>query len=392
MESSPSNKRNIYLLGLVSFINDTGSKMILPVLPLFITSIGGSGIAVGLVGGLGETIAALFKVFAGNLSDRINKRKPFVFFGYGVAAFAKLLLAIASIWQHTLILRSIERLGKGIRQPARDALIASSTRKETRGKGFGIHRAFDSGGAILGSLLALSLFWFFNFNFREIFLFAGIISLFSLVPIFFVKERKGEPNKSEILNLRISLKSLPKNLKAFIVVASIFALANFSYMFFILRSEQFFSKELAIAIPILMYAIYNTIATSFAIPAGILSDRIGRKKVLLLGYSLFAIVSLSFIYANSFLAIAVLFFLYGLFFALVDANERAFVSDLAPEEFRATALGTFHASTGLALLPASVIAGLLLDTFGFAATFLYGFALALAAVLLFVLFDRLNLL
>ena len=386
------SKRNIYLLGLVSFINDTGSKMILPILPLFIKSLDGSGLAIGLVGGLGETIAALLKVFAGHISDKIGKRKPFVFFGYGIAAIAKLLLAVAGVWPHVLILRSIERLGKGVRQPARDALLAASTTKKARGRGFGIHRAFDSGGAILGSLLALTLFWFLDFNFRQIFLFAGIISLLSLLPAFFVREGNLDAKREKAPAVSISLKSLPRNLEAFILIASIFALANFSYMFFILRSEQFFLKELAVVMPILMYAIYNTIATSFAVPAGILSDKIGRKKVLLFGYALFALVSLAFIYVSSLIMMALLFFLYGLFFAFVDASERAFVSDMAPKEICATALGTFQAATGLALLPASVIAGLLWDSFGFTATFFYGFLLALIAVLLFIIFDRLNLL
>jgi len=195
VKSDSSNKRNIYLLGLVSFINDTGSKMILPILPLFINSLGGSGLVIGLVGGLGETIAALLKVFAGHLSDKVGKRKPFVFFGYGIAAIAKLLLAIATIWPHVLILRSVERLGKGVRQPARDALLAASTTKKTRGKGFGIHRAFDSGGAILGSSLALILFWSFNFNFKQIFIFAGIISLLSLLPAFFIRESRCDTKR-----------------------------------------------------------------------------------------------------------------------------------------------------------------------------------------------------
>ncbi|MCD6247544.1 MAG: MFS transporter [Candidatus Diapherotrites archaeon] len=391
-QSKIPSKRNIYLLGLVSFINDIGSKMILPILPLFVKSLGGSGLAVGLIGGLGETIAALLKVFAGHISDKIGKRKPFVFFGYGIAAIAKLLLGIATVWPHVLILRSIERLGKGVRQPARDALLAASTTKKARGRGFGIHRAFDSGGAILGSLLALILFWSFGFGFREIFIFAGLISMFSLLPAVFIKEPSENLKRRKAVVLSISLRSLPRNLKAFILIASIFALANFSYMFFILRSEQFFTKELAVVMPILMYAIYNTIATCFAVPAGVLSDKVGRKRVLIFGYALFALVSLSFIYVNSLITMMLLFFLYGLFFAFVDANERAFVSDMAPKEIRATALGTFQAATGLALLPAGVIAGLLWDSFGFTATFFYGFLLALIAVLMFIIFDRLNLL
>ena len=385
------DRLNIYLLGLVSFINDIGSKMVLAVLPLFIHAIGGTGVAIGLVGGLGETIASLFKVFAGHLSDKWKKRKPFVFAGYGLAAFSKLLLAFATTWPLVLVLRSAERFGKGIRQPARDALLAASTTKQTRGKGFGIHRALDSGGAILGSVLVLILFWCFGFGFRQVFLIAGIVSFFSLVPLFLVKEEKFF-RKRQTEKLTLTLSSFPTVLKAFILVASVFALANFSYMFFILRSQQFFAKGFATVMPILMYVIYNSVATLFAVPAGILSDTFGRKKVLAIGYLLFSLTSLAFIYVNSLLTMSILFFFYGLFFAFVDANERAFVSDIANEKLRATALGVFHASTGLALLPASIIAGLLLDLFGFTATFLYGFSVSLFTVLLFAVLSKLKIL
>jgi len=378
------NRRNVLLLGLVSFINDTGSKMVLPVLPLFLQSLGGSGLAVGLIGGVGETIAAFFKVFSGNFSDRIGRRKPFVLVGYAISALSKFLLAFSVAWPHVLLLRSTERLGKGLRQSPRDALLASSTERSVRGKGFGIHRALDSGGAVLGSLAVLFLFWFFAVEFRSIFLIAGIISFVSLLPIFIVREKKFAQSTKA---LRVSLRALPSSLRVFIFIATIFAFANFSYMFFVLRSSEFFSGSLGVVIPIAMYAVFQLVSTIFAVPAGMLSDRIGRKKVLFFGYFLFSIVCFGFVFFNSFNSFVFLFFLYGVFFAFVDATERAFVSDLVSEGTRGTALGTFQAFTGLAMLPGGIIAGFAWDFFGSNATFVYGAIVSLLAVVLLWIFS-----
>ncbi len=385
MTRGKQSTRNIYLLGLVSFVNDTSSKIILPVLPLFISALGGNGLVLGLVGGIGETIASLFKIVSGILSDRFKRRKPFVFLGYFIASLSKLLLAFAGTWVGVLALRSAERLGKGLRQAPRDALLAASTTKENRGRGFGIHRALDSGGAVLGSLLALAMFWFLGFSFQHIFLTAGAIAFLSLVPVLFVRESSQTMHSKK---LRISFSALSKKLRIFIVIATVFALANFSYMFFVMRSREFFSAELAVIVPIAMYAVYNLVATLFAVPAGILSDKVGRKKVLIAGYSLFALTCIGFVFLGSLEAFVFLFFLYGVFFALVDATERAFVSDLSSQETRGTALGTFQAFTGLAALPSGIIAGVLWDSVGGSATFAFGAGLSLLAVALFLFFSK----
>ncbi|MFH1234043.1 MAG: MFS transporter [Candidatus Diapherotrites archaeon] len=389
MAGNPKIHRNIYLLGIVSFINDTASKMILPILPLFIQSMGGGGLAFGLVDGIGEAVAAIFKIFSGNLSDRLGKRKPFVFFGYLFASISKLLLAFASSWPLVLVLRSCERLGKGARESPRDALIAESTSIENRGAGFGIHRAFDSGGAVLGSALALVLYWLFGFSFAAIFLVAGIISFVSIAPLFAVREKKA---KVKTASLKIGFSALPKNLQAFILVATIFAFANFSYMFFVMGSSMPLPAGLAVVVPIALYALYNLVSAVFAVPAGILSDKIGRKKVLIAGYSLFSLTCAGFIFLDSPWAFAVLFFVYGLFFAFVDATEKALVSDLARPELKGTALGTFQAFTGIASLPAGIIAGLLWDSFGHVSVFAYGAAVSFFAVALLAAFSAKRLL
>jgi MFS family permease len=376
----PNNRRNIVLLGLVSFINDTSSKIILPVLPLFIKELGGSGMAIGIISGVSDSVASLFNMFAGYWSDRAGKRKGFVFGGYFVSAIAKLLFAFASLWQHVLLLRIAERLGKGVRSAPRDALLASSTNNLNRGRGFGVHRAMDSGGAVLGTLVAFVLFWYLGMSLSQMFIIAGIIGFTSLVPLLFVKEKD---NTVRCNHYRFNLQQLSPTLKKFILVTFLFALANFSYMFFVLHSQGAFQGKLSVGIPILLYALYNLAYTLFAIPAGILSDRIGRRNVLLAGYALFALVCLGFIIADSLAMYLLLFVLYGLNYALVNANERAYVSDLAEQPARGIALGSYHTATSLAALPAGLIAGLLWDkdpiyTFSFGALF------ALAAVIVLV--------
>ena len=372
------NQRNIILLGAVSFLNDIASKIILPILPLFIKEIGGGGIAIGLVSGVGESIASLFKMLAGFLSDKFGKRKPFGFIGYLISAISKLFFAFTHSWPQVLFLRSCERFGKGIRSAPRDAILAVSSPKEKRGENFGIHRAMDSGGAVLGAIIAFVLFWYMGFGFRKIFLVAGIFAFLALLPLIFVKEKKQE---SKEISLKIGLKNLPKNLRIFIIIATLFALGNFSYMFFVLKSQDYFSGKFAIGIPILLYILYNTSYTLFAVPAGILSDKIGRRKVLLLGYALFGLVCLGFVFAKSITMFVLLFIIFGLNYALVNANQRAFVSDLSKEDFRGTALGTFHMAISLATLPAGLIAGVLFDL-NPVFPFIYGTIISLLTVIL----------
>ncbi|MDI6859450.1 MAG: MFS transporter, partial [Methanocellales archaeon] len=298
-------------------------------------------------------------------------------------ATSKMLLAFSLIWQHVFVLRSLERAGKGLRTAPRDAIIADSAL--ARGKAFGIHRAMDTGGAILGSILAFALFWFFNLDFRTIFLIAAAIAFLALAPLLFVKERKREGG---IQSMKISFKELPRSFHLFVIIAMLFALGNFSYMFFILRAQQFFQARMSVALPILLYVWFNIIYTTFSIPSGALSDRVGRKNVLTLGYSLFGVTCMGFALSPSLLSLIALFGLYGLVYALVDGNQRAFASDFVAEELRGTALGTFHAAIGLATLPASLIAGLLWDFVGSTAPFYYGCVLSLVSTGLFVVFVK----
>lgn len=374
---------NVLLLGVVSFLNDLSSEMIMPILPMFITALGGSGLVVGLIGGLRDSISSVLKVFCGYWSDRAGKRKIFVSSGYLVSSFFKLFLAFSKTWQHVLIFAGLERVGKGLRTAPRDAIISDSMPGK-RGRGFGVHRAFDTSGAIAGSTVVFLLYWFLGLGFKSVIFLAAVLAFFSITPLYFVKEKK---RKSQKTNLKISLKNLPSPLRLFILISGVFALSNFSYMFFILRAQEFFVGKLSIGIPILLYILFNIFYASFSVPFGELSDKVGRKKVIVLGYFLFSLTSLGFVFSNSLAGFIVLFTLYGVVYAIVDGNQRAFVSDLSSEKLRATSLGAFHTTIGLAALPASLIAGFLWQITP-TMTFVYGAVVSMVSVVLFIAFRN----
>jgi len=354
---------NIFLLGIISLLTDVSSEMMLAILPFFITSLGGAGIAIGLIGGIGDSVASLLKVFSGYWSDRLRKRKPFAFFGYSLSSVAKLFFPFISSWTQLLILRPLERVGKGIRTAPRDALIASSSKVEVRGKAFGFHRAMDSFGAFLGAFLAFILFWFLKFEFKPILLIAALISFLALIPFIWVREKVTDTYPKDKSSFRISLINLPPSFRRYLMVAVVFALGNFTYMFFILRAKDVFQplfpSRLAMAIPILLYCWFNIVYALFSLPGGMLSDRIGRRKTLRLGYFTYGLSCLGFALTRTLTSFIILFALYGISFALVVGNQRAFASDFVEENLRGTALGTFHTAIGISTLIASIFAGIL---------------------------------
>src|SRR3989344_9140359 len=337
--------RNIILLGLTSLFADFSSEMVVPILPFFIQAIGGGGIAIGLAFGAGHAVAALLKVFSGYWADKTRKYKLFVFGGYLFSAVAKFLYPFANNWNQIAVLRPIERMGKGFRDAPRDAIVSESIPHEQRGRGFGIQRAMDSAGALVCSVFVFGLFFYLDFPFRTIFFVSALVALLAVIPIFFVKV----PSELRLNHRKkVSFQKLSSEVKRFILVATLFALANFSVAFFVLKAQMSFvglSQRQALAIALVVYIIFNIFDAGFSKMAGSLSDRAGRKRVIFTSDVLFSAVSAGFLFLSlnspalfaSFMILPGLFALYGLFKAFVDASQKAFVSDLSEIEIRGTA-------------------------------------------------------
>jgi MFS family permease len=374
--SDPKTQKNIILLGFVSLLNDISSEIIRPILPLFIASLGGGSMAIGLIGGISDGLPSLFKVFSGYWSDRQGKRKPLVVGGYGLSAASKLFLAFSSTWQQVFLLNTLERCGKGVRSAPRDAMISESAQESKRGRGFGLHRSMDSTGAVIGSLMAY-LLWQGGLGYNDILLVAGVLAILALIPFVRVQETYQFPS----CQLRLKLSDLSPDLRKFVAIATIFALSNFSYMFFILRAQSMFSGTQAVALPLLLYVLFNVVYAVMAMPLGIWSDRIGRKKIITLGYALFVLVTMGFVFVSSLAGLIVLFALYGLVLALVDGSERAFVSDLSQAQVRGTCLGVYYGFVGVSAVVSSLVAGWLWAQYGPATAFIFGAAAASLATL-----------
>jgi MFS family permease len=362
--------------------------MIMPILPLFIESLGGSGIVIGLIGGLSICIASLLKILSGFWSDRVGRRKPFVVAGYSTSSVSKLGMAFSTAWHHVLILQPLERVGKGLRTAPRDAILAASAPRKGRGRIFGIHRAMDSAGAIVGSLLAVLLFWHFGLRYETIILAAALIGFTALIPLIRVREKR---RKGILSPFRLSMKELPSSFRKYVAIATFFAFGNFTYMFFILMAKETlptFAGIAPIVLALMLYAWFNVVYTTFAIPGGILSDRVGRTPVLIAGYLTFGLACLGFLIFSSLPAFILIFAIYGLSYAFLVGNQRALASDLVDERTRATALGVFHAAISLAALPASLIAGLLWEVIAPEMAFVYGATIAFVSAIMLIALRR----
>ena len=362
---------NVVLLGIVSFFTDLSSEMILPLLPLFLLGMGASVSAIGLIEGIAESTASLLKVYSGWYSDKIGRRKIFVSSGYALSAVAKVFFAVSVFWHHVLVVRFVERMGKGIRTSPRDALIADSTDVKSYGKAFGFHRAMDTSGAIFGVLLALVLVSYFTY--REIFLIAFVPAAISVIFVLKVKEKKKERRS---VSLILGVKKLDQKYKLFLVAATVFALANFSYAFLILKAKDVGMSDRGV---ITLYLLFNIVYTFLAMPAGIISDRISRKRVIIAGYLVFGVMCMGFVFASTLFHLVVLFGVYGFYYAIIEGVQKAYIADLVEPAERGTAYGTFHTVIGLAAFPASLIAGLMWQYVDPSATFIYGAFLALLA-------------
>jgi len=360
---------NIIILGITSLLTDIASEMIYPILPAFLVgTLGASPAVLGMIEGVAESLASLTKVFFGFWSDKIKQRKPFTIFGYAASAVGKLFLFLALSWPAVLAGRIIDRFGKGIRTAPRDAIIADSAASGSRGAAYGLHRAMDTAGATLGVFLAYLLVVNFKNPVREVFLISLIPAVLGVVFLFLVKEKKdnsGIPAKK----IKFQWKSLDKRLKMFLIFSFIFTLGNSSNQFMLLRAQNLGNP---LAVVILMYLTYNIVYGIFAYPAAKLSDKIGKKKIMVAGYLFYGLVYLGFAVFTSSAAIWGLFAVYGLYISFTEGVEKALIADIAPQEFKATAIGLQATLVGIGLLPASLLAGLLWKVFGPAAPFYFG--------------------
>ncbi len=367
---------NIILLGITSLLTDISSEMVYPILPIFLVTTLGAGPAIlGLIEGIAESLASLLKVFSGYFSDLTRKRKPFTILGYASSGVGKFFLYIASSWLYVLIGRVIDRFGKGVRTAPRDAIIADSAKEGKRGAAFGLHRAMDTLGAIIGVLLAYFLVTGFKGSLRVVFLFSLIPAFFGVLFLFLVKEKKKEQTQSS-KRLEFKWSALDKRLRLFLIFTFIFTLGNSSNLFLLLRAKNLGGS---VGLVILMYLAYNITYFLSSYPAAYLSDKIGRKKLLVSGYFFYGLVYLGFAVSHSLTMLWLLFAVYGLYIGFTEGVEKALVADIAPQNLRATAMGLHATLVGIGLLPASLFAGLLWKFLGASTPFYFGGVMGVVA-------------
>ncbi len=378
-------EKNVFYAGLTSFFTDTSTKMIYSVMPLFLLSIGASKTSISLIEGIAESTASLFKAFSGYWSDKIGKNKPFMIIGYGITALITPLYSFVKLPVQVLFLRFFERVGKGLRAAPRDSLISGSVKNKEAGRSFGFHKAMDNSGAIFGPMVAFFFLYFFPLNYTNIFLFATIPAIFGVVTIIiFIKEPKTGEN---VNNVKFQLKQLPKKFYFFLIVIFVFTLGNSADALLLVKTvETGINKSY---IPF-VYMIFNTVSVLFAIPVGKFSDKIGREKLIIFGFFVYAVVYYMFGRFNSINIFILLFIMYGIYSVLTDSSQKAMVSDIVSKELKGTGYGIYHAVLGITLLPASLIAGLLYDKVNSNAPFYFGSLMAIIATLLMLIFTLLD--
>ena len=389
-----SERKTILALGWVSFWMDVSSEMIYPLLPVFLSSLGVGSLAIGFVAGLSESTASFFRVISGFISDKLKKRKAVIIFGYGLSTLARPLLALSSSWGHVLGFRLIDRAGKGVRTPPRDALIAEASSSERYGRSYGIQRAMDTAGAVLGPAVATGILAL-GIGYRSVFWISFIPAAIAVAIIqLFVREHgKSSPelpgapaaatshHTGAATDPRAAGGSLfSRDLKIFLVVTAVFSLGNSSNFFLVLRAKNLGFKDHVIP---LLYMTMNVSSALLSYPAGRLADRFGKARIAFLGYLLYAALYALFAVEASMKALWILFPLQGIYLAFSEGIGTAYLATLLPGERRATGFAIYYTVIGLALLPASTIGGWLWDHFSPSATFVVGSLLSLIAGALF---------
>lgn len=374
---------NVFLLGIVSFLNDMSSEMIAPIVPSYLTDIlridkALSGSLMGLI----ESLSSLFKVAFGYVSDRFRERKLFVAFGYLFSTVAKGALAFTHAWWDFLSLRVLDRVGKGIRTAPRDAIIAESSEKGKSGKSFGFHRMLDTMGAVAGPLVAIGILALLRSYgkveaYRYVFILSAVPGIIGVLIVLALVKDTGREVKRKIRGIS-ALKS--RNLRFFLIVVAVGALGRYSYAFIMWKAEEIgYSVVQSLA----FYALFNVIYALSAYPIGVRSDKVGKKRIITLGFGVATLAALTFAFANNLPTLILGFVLYGVYLAIEDTIPRAYMADLAKEFEKGTVIGAYHTVFGIFVLPASVIAGFLWQTYSLEYAFLYAaFMSALAMVLM----------
>jgi len=375
---------NIILLGLVSFFTDISTEMVYPILPLYLTAVMGAGPAtIGIIEGIAESLASIIKLFSGIISDRYGNKKRLAFIGYASSTINKIIILFSTTWTGVLLARIIDRFGKGIRTAPRDAMIAESAGKSMLGKAYGLHKGLDLGGTAIGIFLAWLILSTGDNEYKKIFLYSLIPAFIGLGVLFLVKDKKQESTGKTIT---LKWKNLDKRLKLFLISIFLFTLGNSSNAFILLRAYNAgFSPREAI----LLYFLFNMTGSLLSYPAGLLSDKFGRKNLLCTGYFLYGVVYMGIgLLSNNAVFIA-LFVIYGFYSAMTAGVERALIVDIVPPENKAGALGLHAAIVGIGLLPASVIAGFLWKWLGPSAPFIFGGSLAfITCISVFIILGR----
>lgn len=374
---------NIFFVGITSFLTDTTTKMIYAIMPLFLMTLGATKTEISLIEGIAESTASTLKALSGWWSDKIGKNKPFMIVGYAFTAVLSPLFAFVTSPIQVLAIRFTERIGKGIRTAPRDSLVVASSTETTKGKNFGFHKAMDNSGAVVGPLLAFGILSFFPGNYRRVFLVSSVPGLLGLVfIIYFVKEARGDKDK---LLGKINFKDFSNKYYFFLSIIFIFTLGNSTDALLLLKATDVGISNTFVPI---MYLIFNSVSVIFAVPAGILSDRIGRERLIIFGYLLYSLIYFGFGKTGSPEIVILLFILYGLYSAATDGVQKALVSDLVDKNKRGTGLGIYNCLIGITLLPASVIAGVLYDNINNRAPFYYGAIMVFVAAVLMTIFYR----
>lgn len=373
--------RNIFFTGLTSFLTDTSVKMIYSVMPMFLMSIGASKASLGLIEGVAESTASLVKALSGFWSDKIGKNKPFMLVGYAISAIIMPLYAFVISPIQVLILRFAERFGKGIRTAPRDSLIAASVTNKDTGRSFGLQKAMDNSGAIAGPLLAFAMLSLFPDNYSLLFLVAGIPAIAGIfVIIFGIKEIRK--SKAELFQ-KFRFRDFSKRYYLFLGIIFIFTLGNSTDALLLVKANE---AGIKVALIPLVYLVTNAVSVIASIPVGSLSDRVGKEKILVVGFLIYALVYFGFGRSSDTAVIISLFALYGLYSAATDGIQKAFVSDIVDTNKKGTGLGIYNALVGITLLPASIIAGVLYDKVDSRIPFYFGAVMAILAAILMGIF------